>query len=179
MIETERLILRGWRESDRAPFHAMGQDRRVMRFLGPALSLTDVDAAMTRQNAFLATRGHCFWAIERKADAAFLGFCGIRPGPRGTPIAARPEIGWRLAHRYWGKGYAREAAEESLRWAFAALPDDTVWSITTPGNHRSWGLMRRLGMSPRPDLDFDHPDLREGDPLRAHIVYAISPPAGA
>jgi RimJ/RimL family protein N-acetyltransferase len=177
VIETERLILRGWRDSDREPFAAMGRDPRVMEHLGPLATRAETDVAVDRQNALLARDGHCFWAIERRADGAFIGFCGIKPGPEGTPIADRPEIGWRLAHAYWGHGYAREAAAASLAWGWANLPDECVWAITTPTNTRSWGLMERLGMARRNDMDFDHPAVPDDSPLKPHITYEARRPA--
>ena len=177
MIETERLILRGWIESDKVPFHAMGNDPAVMEYLGPPMGMFDVDEAAARQNTILARHGHCFWAIERKEDHAFLGFCGIKPGPSGTPIEGRLEIGWRLAAAHWGKGYAREAAEASLDWAWAQTEADSVWAITVLGNDRSWGLMERLGMQRRPSHDFEHPEPDVEDRLKPHITYSIERPA--
>jgi RimJ/RimL family protein N-acetyltransferase len=97
MIETERLILRRWRDGDRPAWHAMGQDPEVMAFLGPPLSPEAADAAMARQNALMDSHGHCFWAVECKEDGAFLGFCGLKPGPEGTPLHGEIEIGWRVA----------------------------------------------------------------------------------
>ena len=177
MIETDRLILRGWRDSDRDPFYAMSRDPRVMAYLGPLAERTETDAAVDRQIALLARDGHCFWAVERRADRAFLGFCGIKPGPDETPIADKPEIGWRLAHDYWGRGYAREAAAASLAWGWAHLLGDSIYAITVRPNARSWGLMERLGMARRPDMDFGHPGVPEDSPLTAHITYEAKRPA--
>jgi RimJ/RimL family protein N-acetyltransferase len=171
VITTSRLVLRGWEDRDRVPFAAMGRDPLVMATLGPLLPRGESDAAIDRQRDFQARLGHCFWAIERAEDAAFLGFCGLKPGAGGTPIEHEIEIGWRLARQYWGQGYAREAAEASLRWGFTSLGVPRIMAITTPGNDRSWGLMERIGMTRRHDLDFDHPILAAGDPLRAHITY--------
>jgi RimJ/RimL family protein N-acetyltransferase len=176
MIETERLILRAWKGSDVAPFHAMGNDPQVMEFLGPFLSRADAESAAERQNGNLAALGHCFWAVERREDGAFMGFCGVKPGPAETPIEGEIEIGWRLARPYWGKGYAREAAEASLDWVWANLDVDSVSAITVPGNRRSWGLMERLGMVRAPDDDFDHPNVPVGNPIRRHITYRIARP---
>lgn len=75
------------------------------------------------------------------------------------------------AGRHSGLGYAREAAAACLGWAFSEIEAPRVVSITVPANARSWGLMERLGMIRRPDLDFSHPTLPEGDPLRAHVTY--------
>ncbi len=175
MIETDRLVLRRWRDEDSAPFHAMGQDAEVMRYLGPPMSLEEAKATIARLNAAIDHDGYAFWAIERKSDSAFLGFCGIKKnGPAGTPIADDPEIGWRLARGGWGQGYAKEAAEASLAWGWANIDAPRVAAITVPANERSWGLMIRLGMTRVADGDFDHPAVSEGDPLRRHITYEIA-----
>jgi RimJ/RimL family protein N-acetyltransferase len=176
VIETERLILRGWHDSDVAPFHAMCNDPQVMRYLGPPLSLADAQLSADRQNALIVSHGHCFWAVERKADGAFLGFTGIKPGPAGTPLHDKLEIGWRLATAYHGQGYAREAAQASIDWAWANLPDDQILAMTVLENTASWGLMERLGMARVDALDFDHPAVPFDSPLRPHIVYAIARP---
>ena len=172
-IETPRLILRSWRDADLEPFHAMSNDERVMVTLGPLMNREQAAAVIARRRAEEQAEGHCFWALERRADGAFLGFCGLVRGNVG-PIISKVEIGWRLAHHAWGQGYAREAAEASLEWGFDTLADDAIWAITTPGNVRSWGLMKRLGMVRHDDLDFEHPSLPEGDPLKPHITYSIS-----
>ena len=177
MIETERLLVRPWQDSDRALFAAMGQDEAVRRFLGPPQSRAESDALVDRITQTQAHLGYCLWAIERRADAAFLGFCGLNPAPAGTPIEGRIEIGWRLAHAYWGHGYAREAALASLDWAWANLAVEAIFAMTVPANTASWGLMERLGMHRLHDLDFDHPAVPDGSSLKGHIVYGIDRPA--
>jgi RimJ/RimL family protein N-acetyltransferase len=173
MIDTARLVLRPWRASDREPFAAMGRDPEVMAHLGPLLARTEADDAVDRMNALQTGKGYCFWAVEERATGAFLGFCGLKDGPAGTPIERDIEIGWRLKHDAWGKGFAREAAQASLDWGFANLDCLRIAAITVAANTRSWGLMERLGMTRRPDLDFDHPNLAPGDPLRAHVTYVM------
>ncbi|WP_137786615.1 GNAT family N-acetyltransferase [Sphingomonas sp. 3P27F8] len=176
MIETARLLLRRWRDADAEPFFAMGRDAEVMRFLGPPMSRADCMAVIEGQNALADEIGTCFWAIERRADGAFLGFCGIKPGPAGTPVADEPEIGWRLARAAWGQGYALEAAEASLDHGWATTEWPRVSAITVPANERSWGLMICLGMSRDAAGDFDHPALDLHDPLRRHLTYRITRP---
>lgn len=154
----------------------MGNDPRVMEFLGPATDRNAVEAATARQTALQRELGYCFWALERLDDGAFLGFCGLKPGPECTPLAGRTEIGWRLATHAWGVGFASEAAQASLDWGFRQLAVDAIWAMTSPGNFRSRGLMERIGMKRLADLDFDHPAMAEGDPLRRHIVFAARRP---
>jgi len=173
---TERLILRGWEQRDLAPMLAMCNDPQVMRFLGPHPDESEMQAVFARQTGFQRDLGYCFWIMERRADGAMLGFCGLKPGHVGTPIEGKVEIGWRMRADAWGQGYAREAAQASLGWAWANLPDPAIWAITSPGNVRSWGLMERLGMTRHHDLDFDFHIVPEGDPLRPHITYSIGRP---
>jgi RimJ/RimL family protein N-acetyltransferase len=176
MIETQRLLLRPWREADLQPFHAMCSDPAVMRYLGPLQSRDEVATAIARQQRFQAERGYCFWVVELKEEGQFLGFCGLKPGAEKTPIEHDVEIGWRLRADSWGKGYAREAAEASLAWAWAELDTPVIAAITNIENTRSWGLMERLGMTRNPAEDFDHATLAEDDPLRRHIIYRIDRP---
>jgi len=172
MIESKRLILRPWRDADREPFWEMACDPRVMAYL-PPLTRVQSDEAVERMIATEREHGHVFWALERKLEGDFIGFCGILP-PR--PPIFEYEIGWRLAQQVWGMGFAKEAAEASLAWAWANLQVPSIMAITNHANARSWGLMERLGMTRYPDEDFEHPGLAEGDPLRPHILYRIHRP---
>ncbi len=175
-IETDRLILREWCDADAEAVYLTGQDPRVMEFLGPLESTKQAQRLIAGQIVNQRLFGHCFWPVVRRSDDALLGYCGLNRGPEGNPLDGKIEIGWRLAHSAWGHGYAREAASASINWAWSNLPDDAVWSITTLANIRSWGLMERLGMTRRHDLDFDHPALVTDNPLRPHITYVIERP---
>lgn len=176
MIDTDRLVLRPWRDSDREPFAAMSRDPVVMATLGPLMTRAEADANVDSLVAHQVRHGHCFWAIERRADAAFLGFCGLKVESQIPILENELEIGWRLRSDAWGQGYAREAAQAALAWGFANCPHPRIVAITTPGNTRSWGLMERLGMTRLADGDFDHPRLAPDDPLRPHITYTIDRP---
>ncbi|WP_414900335.1 GNAT family N-acetyltransferase [Sphingomonas flavalba] len=174
-IETQRMRLRGWRDEDGDAFVAATNTAEVMEHLGGVEDPAVLKAAVARQQALLAANGYCFWIIERVDDGAVLGFCGLKPGEVG-PIADEVEIGWRLRADAWGQGYAREAAEATLDWAWANLDAPRVVAITVLGNVRSWGLMKRLGMRRRKDLDFAHPRFPPDHPLSWHICYAMDRP---
>ncbi|TFU05652.1 N-acetyltransferase [Polymorphobacter arshaanensis] len=174
MIETARLRIRPWRDSDRAPFAEMGRDAEVMRYLGPPLSREDSDAAIDRMNVAQAAHGFCFWALEQKADGAFIGFCGLLPVRFDAVPAGSIEAGWRLRRASWGQGYATEAARASLGWGFA-LGIESIIAFTTVANLPSQRVMQRTGMVRRADLDFHHPRLAADDPLRPHVVYEATP----
>lgn len=171
-LETQRLVMRSWREEDLAPFHAINSDPQVMATLGPVMSQGEVATLIARMQAVEAEHGHCFWALERQVDAQLVGWCGVIRGTVG-PVQGKAEFGWRLARSAWGQGYATEAARAAIDWLFSNRADASVWAITNVNNRASRAVMERLGMRYRPDLDFAHPRLADNDPLRPHVTYEL------
>jgi len=168
-LETERLVLRAWRQADREPFWATFQDADAMRYL-PKVDRVESDAKIDRMMAMQAEHGHCFWAVTRKSDGAYIGNCGIC-APRAP--THEYEAGWRFIREAWGQGYATEAARATLEWSWAHLDTDTIVAITVLANTASWRVMERIGMTRNPSDDFDYPGMAEDDPLRPHILYRI------
>ncbi|WP_323845943.1 GNAT family N-acetyltransferase [Microbulbifer magnicolonia] len=171
--QTERLLLRQWRDCDREPFAAMNADPRVMEFFPAILDRAASDAAVDRGSAHIAEYGWGFWAAERREDGKFIGFVGLKHAPAELPFSPCVEIGWRLAVPYWGCGYAGEAATATLRVAFEQLQLAEVVSFTALQNIRSQRVMQRLGMREDP-LTFEHPLVPLGSPLRRHCLYRLS-----
>ena len=171
--ETERLILRDWEEGDADRFYAALNTPAVMRHLGGVQSREEWQAAYQRISGFTRDFGHTFWILERKSDGELLGFCGLKRvnSPGAGDLTGTPEIGWRLRESAWGQGIAKEAAIASLDLAFGRFGYSEVIALTVPGNKNSWGLMERLGMKRREDLDFI--DSRFGPDLNPSIVYRI------
>jgi RimJ/RimL family protein N-acetyltransferase len=173
-LRTERLLLREWRDDDREPFASLNADPEVALFLGAPLSRADSDALVGRIVAHWRDDGFGLWAVERVEDGAFLGFTGLAvpawaPGPE-------TEIGWRFARHAWGHGFATEAAEASVRFAFEALGLDELVSYTSVSNTRSRRVMEKLGMTrsnPTDAFDFLHPRLASDHPLRPHLTYRL------
>lgn len=176
IAETERLILRNWRDGDRADYIATCNSEAVTTHLNGPASLEDIDAALARIAASQSEHGFSFWAVERKVDGAFLGYCGLRICDDLKPFRGDVEIGWRLREDAWGQGYALEAAQAAFNWAWANLAAGRIVSFTIPANEPSWRLMERLGMSRRQDLDFTHPRFPADHPLSRHITYVIERP---
>lgn len=176
-LETDRLILRDWREQDWPEFFRVTNTPAVMRWLGGVLDEDGIAKQRGRVEACQAANGHCFWAVERKSAkndkrGALLGFCGLkRADAPGSTVAGALEIGWRFREDAWGQGYAKEAATASLDYAFDRLGAEEVVALTVEGNTGSWGLMERLGMRRRAELDYD--DTRYENPWRRSIVYSL------
>lgn len=173
VLETARLTLRQWRPQDRAPFAALNADPEVMAYLPHCLSRAQSDHLSDRCQALISEHGWGFWALERQQDGAFLGFVGLHMPDAALPFSPCVEIGWRLATRYWGQGYATEAAMAALHFGFTTLGLAEIVSFTVVGNRRSRAVMERLGMVPDPQT-FNHPALAEDSPLRRHCLYRLS-----
>lgn len=172
--ETERLILRTWDEPDCDRFYEIMNNREVLRHLGGVQSPEHWREAYDRLCGYQRDFGHTFWIVEDKASHEILGFCGMkRVNTPDAPeaLTGMPEIGWRLRESAWGKGIAKEAAIASLDLAFGRFGYDRVIAMTTAANTDSQGLMIRLGMRRREDLDFW--DGRFGPETNPQVIYEI------
>jgi RimJ/RimL family protein N-acetyltransferase len=176
-LRTQRLLLRRWREADRAPFAAMNADPRVMEHFPKLLSREESDAMVARIEAHRAQYGFAQWAVEIPGVTSFAGFVGLSRPRFEASFTPCVEVGWRLAAEYWGCGYATEAARAALDFGFNRLGLVEVLSFTVPANLRSRRVMEKLGMTHDPADDFDHPLLAAGHPLRRHVLYRIRRPA--
>lgn len=174
MLSTERLILRQWQQRDLTPFAAMNADPEVMRHFPALLDTQQSNALAGRLCQLIARDGWGFWAVETRSHAEFIGFVGLRETMPDMPIGARVEIGWRLAHAHWGKGYATEAAARALRFGFEELALPEIVSFAALPNLRSQAVMQKLGMRRDPRDDFDHPAVPEGHALRRHCLYRLA-----
>ena len=147
-IETERLVLRHWRDEDLDPFAAMNADAEVMRFIGDGHVQDRAEAADTLGRIRRGWDEHGFGrrAIERRSDGVFAGFCGVGFLKSFPELAGEPEIGWRLPRALWGAGYATEAAIASRDDFFRTTEYGHLISLSNPGNVASERIMAKLGM---------------------------------
>ena len=116
-IRTERLVLRRWRDADRAPFAALNADPEVMRYFPATLDRVASDSLVNIIEARFDHQGFGLWALELASTAEFIGFTGLNPMPSDVPGAGGMEVGWRLARAAWHQGYATEAATAAAQVA--------------------------------------------------------------
>jgi RimJ/RimL family protein N-acetyltransferase len=143
-LETERLVLRPWREEDLGPYAEMCADPAVMRYIGSGRTL-ERDEAWRQIAIFLGhwdLRGYGLWAVETKAERSFIGRVGLWR-PEGWPGL---ELGWTLARAHWGNGYATEAGRASMEFAWTRLAAAELISLIQPENAASRRVAERLGM---------------------------------
>jgi RimJ/RimL family protein N-acetyltransferase len=172
MIETARLILRPWRESDLAPFAEQNADPVVMRYLVGPLSREASDAYVARAQRHLAETGFGKWAVEAPGVAPFIGAVGLSHVTFQASFTPAVEVAWRLHRHYWGQGYATEAARAAIEDGFSRAGLREIVALTTLDNKASQRVMERLGMTRT--IAFDHPGVAENSPLRRHILYRLA-----
>ena len=170
MLRTDRLILRAWRDDDLDAFAALNADPVVMEHFPSLLDRAQTEAVVGRIRAHFDREGFGLWAVEAPGVAPFIGFTGlVRPSFMPESI----EIGWRLAHAYWGAGYATEAARAAVDYARDVLALPELISMTVPSNVRSQRVMAKLGFVRDPAADFEHPSVPVGHPMRPHWLFRL------
>ncbi len=172
-LESQRLILRQWNDDDYSTFAALNADPSVMEYFPKPLSRQESDDMADKIRSLISERGWGFWAVEFKSNGDFIGFTGLHTPKETLPFSPCVEIGWRLSKKFWGFGYAPEAAREALRFAFNRLELDEVVSFTTLHNARSQSVMRNIGML-NSNRNFMHPDIDPGSGLSEHVLFNIS-----
>ncbi|RYF57689.1 MAG: N-acetyltransferase [Comamonadaceae bacterium] len=173
-LDTSRLTLRPWIDSDRKPFAAMSADPQVMAHLMPLSSPGATDAWIDRQLAHLQNEGMCFWAIELKPTGEFIGAAGLLRVSYEAHFTPAVEVGWRIDRRFWGRGYAPEAAARAIRFGFEHKGVQEIVANTVPANMNSRRVMEKLGMTTTPADDFEHPLVPPGHPLRQQVLYRLT-----
>jgi RimJ/RimL family protein N-acetyltransferase len=173
MIRTSRLVLRPWRESDLVPFAEQNADPLIMRFLGGVLTREESDAYVEAATKHLADNGFCKWAVEAPGISPLIGAVGLTRVKFEASFTPAVEVAWRLHRRYWGHGYATEAARASIEDGFQRVGLSEIVSVTAIGNLPSRRVMERLGMER--SIEFEHPRHPETSPLRKHVLYRLRP----
>ncbi len=172
-LQTERLLMRRWREGDLAPFAELNADPEVMRHFPAPMTPEESDALVDRIEMSFAGRGWGLWALEVAETGEFIGFTGLEVPSFEAHFMPAVEIGWRLARDAWGHGYATEAAHAAAAFGFDELGLEEIVSFTATENTRSRAVMERIGMTHDATGDFDHPNLPSGHRLSRHVLYRL------
>lgn len=157
-LETERLRLRHWRESDVEPFHEFYRDPQSAVVYGDDVKRSDVWRRIALHIGHWQLRGFGAWALEDKKTGCFAGHSGLW-FPDGWDDV---EIGWGIAPEFRGKGYAGEAAKRVRDYGYHEIGLARLVSYIAPGNMASLRVAEKLGAVP--DGEF----LMHGKP---HLVY--------
>ena len=172
-LETPRVLLRSWIESDLEPWISLNADAENLRFFPRLYSPEESRASYARIRDLLADNSFGLWAAEEKSSGEFMGFVGLaRQEIPGVAFMPCHEIGWRLDKKYWGKGYATEAAQTVLDFGLREIGLSEIFSFTAAQNLPSINVMKKIGLRERPELAFAHPRIADDSPVKFHVVYS-------
>lgn len=175
-IKTERLLLRQWQQEDLEPFAQLNADARVREYFFKLLNREESDNSVKGISEHIDRCGWGFWAASLIQTGEFIGFIGLEDVHFKAHFSQTPavEIGWRLAFKHWGKGYASEGALAALHYGFEILKLQEIVSYTTVQNKRSRNVMEKIGMHYDQQGDFDHPNIPEGHVLKRCVLYRLA-----
>lgn len=167
-LETDRLLLRQWQDSDLQTWSEMNADAEVMRYFERTLSVQESLSMAERIREHISETGWGLWALEVKEHSKFAGFVGLSKKDFGLPFMPCVEIGWRLHKAFWGQGLATEAAKLVLEFGLREFR--SVYSYTSVVNQPSQNVMKKIGLVEQPHLAFKHP-LVNTEELKPHVVF--------
>jgi RimJ/RimL family protein N-acetyltransferase len=173
VLETARLELRRPDMGDARQIFELLNRPALMEHLGGPKTLAQIEEKLTRTLALFASEGFGFMLMVERESGELVGQCGIKRVD--NPLALNPgemEIGWLVREDRWRRGYAFEAMTEVLHHAFARLAAPLVVALTAERNVASWSLMRKLGMTRAPELDFADPTYPPED--NPTILYRLT-----
>lgn len=182
-LETARLRLRQWRDSDVPALAAIFADPEFARYVGTGVARTAVEsqAEFDEYRDEWDRLGHGRWAVEEAATGRLIGYCEILQFREGTPDAVH-EVAYGLARDRWGFGLATEAAHAAVAWAFEGLGAESVVGLTHPDNLASQRVLAKLGMKPEGMVQGRHRELLLHRVTRSNfdaIAGQVKPYAGA
>ena len=170
---SDRVLLREWVESDLQPWIVLNLDPENLHFFPRVYSAEESCASFIRISELLSQNSFGLWAAEEKSSGEFMGFVGIaKQDIAGVSFMPCVEIGWRLDKKYWGKGYATEAAKVVLSHGMNILELKQIFSYAARQNLPSINVMRKIGLRERPELAFAHPNIEDASPVKEHVVYS-------
>ncbi len=174
LIETSRLGLRAWKDSDLDTFSAMNSDESVMKYFPKKFRLNKEESKKSIEGFMdhYHKHGFTYFATDLLADDEFIGFIGMKTLGFDAFFTPGVDIGWRLSKDYWGRGLATEGAIAARNYFFEHFNYDKLFSLTPIQNQPSWSVMEKIGMEKIGV--FDHPLIDANDELQKHVVYHIT-----
>ena len=171
-IHTERLRLRYWEERDLPYLIELNQDKDVMEYFLHPLTASESHTFYQRMQQHLLEHQFSLSVVEHIATGEWMGYAGCMQANFEAAFTPCVEIGWKFHKKWWGNGYATEAAKAWLHYAFAELSIPRIYSFTSIHNIRSEAVMKRIGM--QKTGEFNHPKVPANHHLNLHVIYAIN-----
>ncbi len=172
LFTSERLGFRNWTEHDTPKMALINSDPKVMEFFPSIPNKEETEQFVERMQHQFAKNGCCYFAVDKLENNEFIGFIGISEQNYEADFTPCFDVGWRLAQKEWGRGYATEGAKKCLDFAFNEIGLKSIKSICPIVNVKSEGVMKKLGMIKQ--KTFKHPLLKEHKKLESCVLYEIT-----
>ncbi len=169
LFTSKRLGFRNWTDEDIPAMHTVSSDPKVMKYFPSILSLEETSDFVKRMQKHFKKYGYCYFAVDELETENCIGFIGICYQTYEAPFTPGVDIGWRLATKFQGKGYATEGAQACLDYAFNTLNISEVYAVAVHQNTPSIHIMKKIGM--QYFAEFDYPNFPEGVELNPCFVY--------
>lgn len=168
-ITTQRLGLRNWLPSDKAPFIKMCQDPKVMEFFPAPLSAEETRDLIKRLQLHFEKHGYTYFAVDVLETGEFIGFCGLAVQAWQSEFTPCVDMGWRFKQSAWGKGYATEAAKACLEAAEKQFGLQEVFAFAPDLNLPSQHVMKKIGLEYAGE--FQHPKIADDHRFNTCVAY--------
>lgn len=145
VFETERLIVRHFKESDADGFFLLQGDPEVMRFIRPVKTREESDAFLLEAIAGYTEPWMGRWAIEEKQAGRLVGSFVVNPIPGDND---KTQLGYAFIPNCWGKGYATEATKGGLNYFKNSTPLQEIYGVVEYGNQASQKVLLKTGFQP-------------------------------
>lgn len=152
VFETERLYCRNLTSADAQAFFDLNEDPEVLKYTGdtPFSQVTDAKDFLNNYTEY-QKQGYGRWAVIRKSDGVFLGWCGLKYHSDMDQV----DLGFRFFRKYWNRGYASESAQGAIIYAFSDLELDRLIGRVQEGNEASVHVLKKLGFQLERKFDFE------------------------
>lgn len=171
LFTSQRLGFRNWEFEDIEKMFQINSDEKVMEFFPDVSTKEQTTKFVERMQNQYKEKGFCYFAVEKLEDKEFIGFIGLSEPAYQAAFTPCVDIGWRIKHSEWNKGYATEGAKRCLDFAFSNLNLKTIYSIAPKVNVKSEHIMTKIGMQKR--YEFEHPLLTAHPRLKTCVLYKI------
>ena len=172
LFKSIRLGFRDWKEADIEKMATLNSDSEVMRFFPSTQSFEVTKKFISRMKKQYTEKGYCYFAVDRLEDVEFIGFIGLSEPIYEADFTPCVDIGWRLARKFWGMGYATEGAKRCLSYGFDQLNLEKLVSTAPVLNKPSIQVMKKIGMTKV--KYFEHPLLTDNHRLKDCVLYEIN-----
>ncbi len=173
-LESNRIILRDWKDGDLEHFARINRDPMIMRFYPSPLDEAASTSLVKHFQQHIDKNGYGFFAAEDKETGKFMGFAGIAKVPSRVPCSPAIEIAWRLDYEYWGKAYASEAAQLLINHAFDTLNVPELVAYCVTDNQRAEHILKKIGFSHDESSNFSYAPKRNAKAKNDYHLYRLA-----